>query len=219
MKLRTDFSEPITLDTNVLPWTPSPHPGVERRLLDRDGDEVARATSIVRYAPNARFEHHIHGAGEEIFVLEGVFRDESGAWPVGSYLRNPWGTEHTPFTLDEGCVILVKLRQMAEDDGRQVGIDTADGHFHAGEREGLEVMDLHRYRTEHVRLERWAPGARGPATAAAGGEEILVVDGALLSGEEECRAGHWLRFPGGHPLALSTTSGCRLWVKRGHLPR
>lgn len=54
MELHADLSQRAVLDTNALAWVPSPMAGVERRLLDRIGDEVARAISIVRYAPGAR---------------------------------------------------------------------------------------------------------------------------------------------------------------------
>ena len=70
--------------------------GVDRRPLDRIGEEVARATSIVRYAPGSRFSAHTHGGGEEFIVLDGVFQDEHGDYPPGTYVRNPPGTRHTP---------------------------------------------------------------------------------------------------------------------------
>jgi len=66
--------------------TPSPIPGVDRRMLDRIGDAVARATSIVRYAPHSHFSAHTHGGGEEFLVLDGVFQDEHG-----DYLSEPLG--------------------------------------------------------------------------------------------------------------------------------
>jgi len=78
MDLHADLEQRVTLNTAALPWTPSPMAGVERRMLDRRGGEVARATSIVRYAPGSRFERHSHGGGEEILVLEGTFSDELG---------------------------------------------------------------------------------------------------------------------------------------------
>jgi len=46
--------------------------GVQRRKLDRIGEEVARATSLVKYAPKSYFSPHTHGGGEEIFVIDGV---------------------------------------------------------------------------------------------------------------------------------------------------
>jgi anti-sigma factor ChrR (cupin superfamily) len=89
MKVNADLRERVVIQIDALPWVPSPLPGVERRMLDRDGEEVARATSVVRYAPNSRFDAHTHGGGEEYFVLEGVFSDEHGDFGPGSYVRNP----------------------------------------------------------------------------------------------------------------------------------
>ena len=77
-------------------------PGVDRMKLDRIGDEVARATSLVRYVSNSSFSPHQHEGGEEIFVLEGVFGDEHGTYPAGSYISNPIGTAHQP-VYEEGA--------------------------------------------------------------------------------------------------------------------
>jgi len=84
-------------------------------MLDRIGDEVARATTIVRYAPNSHFSSHVHSGGEEFIVLEGVFQDEHGDFPAGSYVRNPPTSSHTPGS-EPGCVIFVKLWQYDLDD-------------------------------------------------------------------------------------------------------
>ena len=123
MELHADLSQPVVLDTTALPWTPSPVAGVERRMLDRRGAEVARATSLVRYAPGSRFERHVHGGGEEILVLEGTFSDEHGDYGAGTYLRNPAGSSHAPCS-EQGCTILVKLQQMHPADQQQLALDT-----------------------------------------------------------------------------------------------
>ena len=81
MELNADFSRRVAVHAARLAWVPSPMAGVERRMLDRIGDEVARATSIVRYAPGSHFSPHTHGGGEEFFVLEGIFQDEHGEFP------------------------------------------------------------------------------------------------------------------------------------------
>jgi len=96
MNLNSDFGARAAVHAARLDWTPSPIPGVDRRMLDRIGDEVARATSIVRYAPHSRFSPHTHGGGEEFLVLDGVFQDEHGDYPTGTYVRNPPATSHTP---------------------------------------------------------------------------------------------------------------------------
>ena len=69
MEINADFSQRVVVHAAQLPWVPSPMAGVERRMLDRIGDEVARATSIVRYAPGSQFSPHTHGGGEEFLVL------------------------------------------------------------------------------------------------------------------------------------------------------
>ena len=50
---------------------------------------------------------HRHFGGEEIFVLEGVFADEFGEYPAGTWLRSPHMSMHKPFSR-EGCLIFVK---------------------------------------------------------------------------------------------------------------
>lgn len=110
MKLNADLSQRVVLETETLDWQDSPMQGVQRRMLDRDGAEVARATSLVKYAPGSHFSAHTHGGGEEFFVLEGTFSDEQGDYPAGTYVRNPVGSSHTPFSKD-GCTIFVKLWQ------------------------------------------------------------------------------------------------------------
>ncbi|MCA1773073.1 MAG: cupin domain-containing protein [Halomonas sp.] len=109
MRLNADFTRFACVTPEDYRWVASPSAGVERMMLDRIGDEVARATSLVRYAPNSQFDPHVHGGGEEILVLEGVFADEYGRYAAGSYLRNPIGTGHTPQIGDQGALILVKL--------------------------------------------------------------------------------------------------------------
>ena len=123
MQIHADLSKPASARLEELPWRPSPDGSVRRRMLDRDGGEVARATSIVAYPAGSRFAAHRHDLGEEFLVLEGVFADEQGRYPAGTYVRNPPGSSHSPYS-DEGCVLFVKLRQFALDDTRHVAIDT-----------------------------------------------------------------------------------------------
>ena len=140
MELNADFSQRAAVHAARLAWVPSPVPGVERRMLDRIGDEVARATSIVRYAPRSRFSAHTHGGGEEFLVLEGVFQDEHGDYPAGYYVRNPPTSRHIPGS-EAGCVIFVKLWQFAADDRTQLRIDTLQRPFRpAPGRPGVELL-------------------------------------------------------------------------------
>jgi hypothetical protein len=217
MELNADFTKRAAVHAARLPWTTSPMAGVERRMLDRIGDEVARATSLVRYAPRSRFSPHVHGGGEEFIVLEGVFQDEHGDFPAGSYVRNPPLSRHTPGS-ETGCTIFVKLWQFNPADRTHVRIDTNKmAMLPAADRSGVLVMPLFRDTREDVRLEQWAPDV-DVVLHPEGGLEVLVLSGSFAEGGEIFEEQSWLRLPIGAPLeARSGPQGCRVWVKEGHL--
>lgn len=216
MNVNADFTQRAAVHAASTPWVPSPMPGVERKMLDRMGDEVARATTIVRYAPGSRFSAHVHDGGEEYLVLEGVFQDEHGDFPTGTYVRNPPGSRHAPRS-DKGATILVKLWQFDPSDRMQVVIPSTERQPTASTCEGVEEIALYKDAHERVRIERWSPGARvrldGP-----GGMELFVVAGGFAEAGEEFGPNDWLRLPAGHVSeAVAGPDGARLWVKSGHL--
>lgn len=198
-------------------WTPSPEPGVQRRMLERIGDEVARATTIVRFDPGSRFAPHVHHGGEEFIVLDGVFQDESGDFPAGSYIRNPPGSRHTPAS-EPGCTILVKLWQFDPDDRTHVRIDTTRmAALPDCERAGISITPLFRDAREDVRIEHWSAGQE-IALRPGGGIELFVLAGGFEQAGERFGEHGWLRLPVGEPLhATAGSDGARVWIKSGHL--
>ncbi len=214
--VRADFSRRACVDTATEPWLASPAAGVERRLLDRIGDECARATSLVRYAPGSAFAAHSHGQGEEFLVLDGVFEDEHGHYPAGTYVRNPPGSAHAP-RAPKGCTIFVKLRQFPADDRRRCVIDTTRGHWSAGPVAGVRRLALHDSGHESVAMLRWAVDAALPPLDYPGGMECLVLEGVLSDGQGDYSAGTWLRLPPGGAHRPGGRAGCLLWIKTGHL--
>mgnify|MGYP000865926156 FL=1 len=217
LNLNDDFSRRVVAPIDDYAWTPSPQPGVTRRMLDRVGGEVARATSVVRYAQNSRFERHVHGGGEEILVLEGVFSDEAGDHPAGSYLRNPPGSAHAPYSR-EGCVLFVKLWQFAPGDLQAVRIDTLSEPWRAGLVPGLSVMPLHSHDGIDTALVKWAPQTRFNTHSHPGGEEIFVLDGLFQDEAGDYPAGTWLRSPRwSRHTPFTGAQGALIYVKVGHL--
>ncbi|MDO6455076.1 cupin domain-containing protein [Neptunomonas phycophila] len=216
--LNADFDQRVVIQPEDFQWVPSPMPGVERMMLDRIGDEIARATSIVRYAPHSQFSSHTHDGGEEIFVLDGVFADEHQPYPQGSYLRNPIGTSHTPNIGKEGATIFVKLHQFNERDTEQKAIDTTQQMWHPGLVDGLTVMPLHEFEGEHVALVKWAPNTQFKAHQHWGGEEILVIAGTFYDEHGSYPAGTWLRSPHmSQHTPFTKEDGALIYVKTGHL--
>jgi anti-sigma factor ChrR (cupin superfamily) len=216
MKLHADLSKRAVVFSEELPWRDSPLPGVQRRMLERDGEEVARATSIVRYARGSSFSAHTHGGGEEFLVLDGVFSDEHGDFGPGSYVRNPPGSKHTPCSRP-GCTIFVKLRQMGPDDRETVRIDTTSATWQPGPVEGASHLPLYQSPAERVALVRFAPGTRGVRHGHPGGEEIFVLEGTLADEHGRYPKGSWLRNPPGSEHSPFSDDGCLFYIKSGHL--
>ena len=216
--VNSDFSQRVVIATEELSWIPSPQAGVERRALDRIGGEVARATSLVRYAPGSVFPAHAHPLGEEFLVLDGVFSDEHGDYAAGTYVRNPPGTRHAPRTVP-GCIILVKLRQMALTEQTRTIVDTTTADWQRGDVEGHERLGLYAASPtgEHVTMERLRAGTRLTPMDCPGGEEIFVVSGDLIDEHAAYASGTWIRNPAGYQRRLGSRSGATYWAKRGHL--
>ncbi len=219
MELRHDFTKREVVRPGDEDWRPSPMPGVDRMMLDRIGAEVARATTIVRYAPDSTFSEHSHDGGEEFLVLAGTFNDEHGSYPTGTYVRNPIGTAHSPFVAADGCTILVKLQQFDAADQDQKVIDTHTADWHPGAAPGLTVLPLHSFEGENVALVRWAPNTTFQAHQHWGGEEIYVIDGVFHDEHGSYPKGSWLRSPhlSSH-TPFTKEEGALIYVKTGHLP-
>ncbi len=215
MNIHADYSQRVVLNHHELPWVSSPQPGVERRMLERIGDEVAKATSIVRYQAGSRFSAHTHELGEEILVLDGVFSDETGDYPAGTYIMNPPGSSHAPFS-NSGCTLFVKLRHLGPDQVEREIVDTNRTPWLQGLVPGLTVMPLMRQGTGST-LVRWAPGTYFNPHRHFGGEEIFVVSGTFEDEHGVYPQGSWIRSPHMSLHKPFSKEGCTIFVKTGHL--
>lgn len=213
MLINADFSSIATVTPDDYRWVASPQTGVERVMLDRVGEEVARATSLVRYAKGSTFPMHKHPGGEEILVLSGIFSDEDGDYPAGWYIRNPPGSAHRPHS-NPGALILVKLYQMRPDEDRKVRVNTA---VRANWRvsEGRDICMLFDSGYEQAYMEKLGDMAK-LLFATTGCIELFVVDGALSVDGRTFGDGSWLRFPAGTRPAIRSAGASTVFVKTGH---
>ena len=206
MRVNADFSKRVSVHFNVTDWVASPAAGVERKMLDRIGAEVARATTIVRFAPGSAFAAHTHDGGEEYLVLDGVFQDETGDFPVGSYVRNPPTSSHTP-SARAGATILVKLHQF----------DPADRTQLCRSINGAGDLKLFKDAHEDVQVQTWAAGSTVELDARSG-MEVFVIEGGFAEAGEDFATWDWLRLPPGtQSVATAGEDGARVWIKSGHL--
>ena len=214
--LNMDFHKRVVVVPRDMHWAESRLAGVMRKMLEREGAETGRATSIVRYAPGSDFSSHTHAGGEEFIVLSGVFSDQYGDFGPGSYIRNPIGSAHRPFSKD-GCTIFVKLCQFEPEDQAFVRLDTASGTWLPGPADGLAVLPLHEFGPERIALVKWQPGTRFGEHSHPGGEEILVLDGVFEDEFGRYPEGTWLRNPHASRHTPFSGEGCTIYVKTGHL--
>jgi len=215
-----DLSLRATADTTQMDWTPSPSGSVWRKRVHLVGSpESGQVTSVVRYEPNSNFPQHDHPEGEEILVLDGIFSDEHGDWPKATFLLNPEGFRHTPFSKD-GCLLFVKLRQFPGRDRNHVAVDTDKLDWEPTSVTGVVQKKLYQQRgfSDVMHIERWAPRADLGRAAYAQGAEMFVLEGAFTDETGAYSAGHWLRFPSGSEHHPNSETGCTLYIKRSGLP-
>jgi anti-sigma factor ChrR (cupin superfamily) len=216
-----DLAVRAVMDTDAMPWASSPSGTVWRKRVHLVGPpESGQVTSIVRYEPDSSFPAHDHPEGEEILVLEGIFSDEHGDWPAGTYLLNPEGFRHAPFSRS-GCVLLVKLRQYAGLDREHHVVDTNALRWQPTGTDGIARKPLYSQAgySDDVCLERWDAGTdAGQPVVYDLGAEYFVLEGVFEDEHGAFRAGTWLRLPAGGTHTPHTTSGCTLYVKRSGLP-
>ena len=211
-----DITQRVVIDQASLPWVDSPAQGVRRRMLEREGAEVARATSVVSYAAGSSFHQHTHELGEEILVLDGIFSDEAGDYGPGWYLKNPPGSAHAPRS-ETGCTLFVKLRHLDPADQHCVALDTRTTKWSPGLVPGLSVLPLSSFGTQSTAMVRWAPGTRFQPHRHFGGEEIYVFEGVFEDEHGRYPAGTWLRSPHLSAHQPFSMEGCTIFVKTGHL--
>lgn len=213
--INMQFDKRVVINTNKLNWGITPAHGIWRKHLERQAAEQGHASSIVRYNPDTLFQQHAHPLGEEILVLQGTFSDEYGDYKKGTYIRNPPGSKHAPFS-KEGCVLFVKLNQFAPNDTTRVCINTAQATWLPGQG-GLQVMPLHEFEGEHVALVKWPSGEYFHPHKHFGGEEIYVISGEFKDEHGSYPTGTWLRNPNMSEHKPFVEEETIIWVKIGHL--
>jgi hypothetical protein len=215
-----NLSVRVVVDTTRIEWAPSPSESVWRKRVHLVGPlESGQVTSVVRYAPESSFPAHDHPDGEEILVLEGVFSDEHGDWPAGTFLLNPDGFRHAPFS-KPGCVLFVKLRQFPGETRRHIVIETHKLAWERSANRGVAYKELYEQPgfSDVIRLERWEPQANLGKVFYEQGAELFVLEGEFSDEVGKYSAGCWLRLPIGSEHTPRSDAGCILYIKRSGLP-
>jgi hypothetical protein len=236
-ELNSDKAVALHVDSDELTWTRASQAtggGVWRKMLERKGAEVARATTIVRFDPHQEFPRHTHDGGEEFIVLSGTWHDDYGAFPAYSYVRNYIGSSHTPKIKEDGCTILVKLRQMSktreEPETKSWSLPALADLKLQKERARVQKFPLFSSpleRTYAIYFPKLTKNEVLPIPPH--GCEMFMLDGSFTSsiGTTTSYRTHskwsWTRLPNpaSSPQNLSISTdhddGAYVWIKEGHL--
>lgn len=223
ISIHSDKTKAELVKTSGIDWVATSQAGgVYRKMIEREGTEkVARATTIVKFDPNQEFPRHTHDGGEEFLVLDGVWRDDYGAFPKYSYVRNYIGSGHTPSIGEEGCTILVKLRQMSHNSNDEPEHKAWES-WTPENSPGIAKQDLYASSLERTSVQLWPANSSIDITIPKNGAEIFVVDGKFSSHLGDHDEWSWCRVPNDTEgeIKFSVKTGSEpayVWTKEAHL--
>lgn len=224
MKIHANFKLFAATHFDGSKYITSPSYGVNRFMLDRIGNEKARATTIVEYQPNSKFPRHTHIGGEEFLVLKGTFKDEHGSFGPLTYVRNPIDSQHAPWVDDDGCTIFVKLLQMADtrdlDEPLYVDILAKEKNQSTISTAYGKRLPLYANKITGETVEMCWMNPNQSLDVGVGGEELLVVDGTVKHEDSVYQKWAWLRFPDHEQprdAVLAGPDGAQVFRKTNHL--
>ncbi len=94
------------IDFSRIDWRETRHEGVALCVLRRD-EATGDATVLIRIRPGCSYPAHRHDGVEEVFVLQGGYRDARGEHRAGDYVLNDADSAHSPVALEgpDDCVL------------------------------------------------------------------------------------------------------------------
>ena len=216
-QINGDMTKFVAVDTKKMKWQESPSGTVWRKRLHLVGPtQGGQVTSLVMYEANSDFHAHSRPGGEEILVLGGTFSDDRGDFTAGTYLLNPEGYEHAPFS-KKGGIIFVKLRQYHGENRSQIVVESQNKKWVESGIPGIAIKMLyseHGY-PEQMSLQKWSPGATPGEMSYPEGAEILILKGSLQDQSGLYGEMTWLRYPAGSKHTPESSEGCEIYIKRG----
>lgn len=214
-QVHADLLTRVSVLPTSLMWHQTHYTGIWFGCFESD-DEVQEhpVTMLTRFDPGGFFPLHGHPGGEEILVLEGNFIDETGVHPPGTYMLNPEGFIHRPYS-DEGCLTFVKLRQHGGKTRQQVRTNIFNDSWQPGRIPPIQVQPAYEQAgfSEKVWFERWLPGTQLLDVVETDIKEIFLVEGSWSDELGSYPTGSWLRYPPNCPYSPFSETGCLIYVK------
>lgn len=200
---------------NSLTWYPTIYTGISFGCFESDQEvQEHPVTMLTKFEPGGFFELHGHPGGEEILVLEGTFKDERGVHPPGTYMLNPEGFIHLPYS-EEGCLTFVKLRQHGGKTRQQIRVNIFDLPGQPGVIPEIQVKPIYEQidYPEKVWIEQWQPGTSLSQVVETEVKEIFVIQGTWSDELGDYPPYSWVRYSPNCPYQPASKDGCLLYVK------
>ena len=204
--MNDNYETRVLINTNDLEWENTQNKGIYKKLLSKKEDEE---TSILKIEENSKLNNNSKINSVEIFVLEGVYKNEFGEFKSGTYLNLP--NENEAFvSSNTGCVIFRK--ENCDKGVENIIIDTNSTPWLKGQG-NLEVMPLY----TQTALVKWPQNERFIPHKHWGGEEIFVLKGRFMDEHGIYPKGSWIRSPHLSTHFPFVEEETIIFVKTGHL--
>lgn len=204
--MNDNYETRVLINTNDLEWENTQNKGIYKKLLSKKEDEE---TSILKIEENSKLNNDSKINSVEIFVLEGIYKNEFGEFKSGTYLNLP--NENEAFvSSNTGCVIFRK--ENCDKGVENIIIDTNSTPWLKGQG-NLEVMPLY----TQTALVKWPQNERFIPHKHWGGEEIFVLKGRFMDEHGIYPKGSWIRSPHLSTHFPFVEEETIIFVKTGHL--
>lgn len=204
--MNDNYETRVLINTNDLEWENTQNKGIYKKLLSKKEDEE---TSILKIEESSKLNNNSKINSVEIFVLEGIYKNEFGEFKSGTYLNLP--NENEAFiSSNTGCVIFRK--ENCDKGVENIIIDTNSTPWLKGQG-NLEVMPLY----TQTALVKWPQNERFIPHKHWGGEEIFVLKGRFMDEHGIYPKGSWIRSPHLSTHFPFVEEETIIFVKTGHL--
>ena len=204
--MNDNYETRVLINTNDLEWENTQNKGIYKKLLSKKEDEE---TSILKIEESSKLNNNSKINSVEIFVLEGIYKNEFGEFKSGTYLNLP--NENEAFiSSNTGCVIFRK--ENCDKGVENIIIDTNSTPWLKGQG-NLEVMPLY----TQTALVKWPQNERFIPHKHWGGEEIFVLKGRFMDEYGIYPESSWIRSPHLSTHFPFVEEETIIFVKTGHL--
>jgi hypothetical protein len=219
-EVNVDFNIPVSVETKLIDWQMSSINGNNKKYFERFERTKYYITVLIQFPAGRTFRKFGHEGGMELLVLSGVFSDSDGDYGAGSYVRNPAGTYHQPFT-SNGCTVLLKLGRFQPMDRKRVVIDTMNSahRWLPVADPGVSRLALHHFSEEDIYLYRIRSECWITFKHENHGLELFICNGSISVKGDLYVPGDWLRYPVGSKVKVSAVGDVCLYVKKCFFPQ